>query len=213
MNENEVDEFFGRANTLLGIGRFEEAVDVLRAARDRALAEEDPESEAFFSSIAGSFLASRGRDQEALEEYARAELRDPSSPTWKVATANHLLALGRASEARDKALEVLAQAHSAPSYEHVGNSLLGLAELALGNQAAAASAFSASIDPLRVGGLPASGRDLRLAEALLSAGLSREHCRAYLGEARLRALTDGDAALERHIRELESRFPSFEVPD
>lgn len=212
MNENQVDEYFGRANVLLGAGRFEEAVDLLRAARESASLDGDHETEAFFSSIAGSFLASRARNQEALEEYARAELRDPFSPAWKVSTANHLLNLGEPAKAREKAQEVLACGAGTPSYEHVGYSLLGLAELGLSNQEAAASAFAASIEPFRVSDLPASGRDVRLAEALLKAGLSARSCRNYLSEVRTRAQVEGDTAVDRRVREIENRFLSREPP-
>jgi predicted Zn-dependent protease len=208
VNENKVDELFGRATVLLGAGRFEEAVEVLRAARDEASAEDDRESEAFFSSIAGSFLASRGQNEEALKEYARAEHCDPSAPVSKVATANHLLNLGQAAKAREKAREILVLGHGTPSYEHVGYSLLGLAELALGDEEKAVKAFTASADPARVSLLPASGRDLRLVEELLSVGAGTELGRVYLRDARFRAQADGDEALEGHIRQIESRFAS-----
>lgn len=55
MSEHELDEFLSLANALLGEGRFEEAVEKLRAGRDQAFAKGDSESEAFFSSVAGSF--------------------------------------------------------------------------------------------------------------------------------------------------------------
>lgn len=206
MKQEKVDELFGRANVLLGKGRFEEALAVLRAGRDEAFAEDDLESEAFFSSIAGSFLASRARDKEALEEYERAERCDPASPVSKVATANHLLNLDQPEKAHEKAEEILVLGLGVPSYEHAGYSLLGLAELALGNQAAAVKAFRDSADPSRVSILPAAGRDLRLAEELLSAGAITELCLAYLREARFRAQADGDEALAGHIHQIESRF-------
>lgn len=206
MNEDKVNELFGQANALLGAGRFEEAVEKLRAARDEASGEADHESAAFFSSIVGSFLASRARDEEALEEYARAESCDPASPAWKAATANQLLNLGQVAKAREKAQEILASGHGTPSYEHVGYSLLGLAELALGDRAAAVKAFTASADPSLVSSLPAAGRDLRLAEELLSVGEITELCRAYLREARFRAQAEGNKVLEAHIHQIESRF-------
>lgn len=205
MNEDRVDEFFSRANGLLGAGRFEEAVEMLHAGRDEASKENDYESEAFFSSIAGSFLASRSRDEEALEEYARAELCDPLSPAWKIASANQLLNLGRAAKVLEKAREVLACSQGIQSFEHIGYSLLGLAELALGRKPAAVKAFTASTDPARVGLLPAVGRDLRLAEKLLSAGVCTELCCAYLRDTLSKSQTDGGEALEGTIRECLER--------
>lgn len=211
MEENEVDQMFRRANVLLGRGHFEEAMDVLRAAQKRASSDRDRETEAFFSSVAGSFLASRARHQEALQEYAKAESLDPSSPAWKVSAANLLLSLGEAAKAREKANEVLACGRATPSFEHVGYSLLGLANLALGDPRAAVDAFAASAKPERISGLPASGRDVRLAEALLDANQSAGPCRRFLRDVRLRAQSEGDAAMERRVREIEARFPSSEL--
>lgn len=205
MNEDRVDEFFNRANALLGAGQLEEAIAVLRTGREEASAEDDQESAAFFSCIAGSFLASRARDEEALVEYARAEHYDPLSSAWKVATANQLLSMGQAEKARAKAGEVVASGQGVPSYEHVGYSLLGLAEFALGNQAAAMEAFVASVDPTRVSSLPAVGRDLRLAAELLGVGSITELCRAYLSDTLANARTEHDEASEQRVQLILNR--------
>lgn len=142
----------------------------------------------------------------------QAEIRDPSSPAWRVTTANHLLNLGEAAKARAKALEVLACGHGMANYEHVGYSLLGLSELALGDEVAALEAFTASAEPARVDGLPASSRDLRLLEGLLSAGASSDLFRSYLLNTRRKACVDEDSMLEARIYEIESRLPSSADP-
>lgn len=204
MTDDQVDELFQRANILLGRGLFEEAVEELRAAQSQALAQSDRESEAFFSSILASFLASRSRDEEAMAEYERAEKSDPSSPSWKIATANHLLDMGRTVEAWLKAQEILRCGLQA--YEHAAYTILGLAELALENRDSAVAIFIDSTAPARVDDLPALARDLRLAEALLKAHLGRKVCLSYLAAVRLRAHSDQEAALEAYIREMEGRF-------
>lgn len=205
MNEDRVDEFFNRANALLGTGQFEGAIEVLRTGREEASAEDDRASAAFFSCIAGSFLASRARDEEALAEYDRAEHTDPLSPAWKVATANQLLKLGYTAKARAKAGEVVACGQGVSSYEHVGYSLLGLAEFALGNQAAAMEAFIASVDSAQVSSLPAVGRDLRLVAELLGAGVINELCHAYLRDTLAKAQAEQDEVSERRIQQILSR--------
>jgi tetratricopeptide (TPR) repeat protein len=85
------EEPFHRANVLLGDHRSEEAREVLRAAKEAAIKENDARAAAFYSSVLGSFLASEGDHRNALKEYEDAERYEPGEVAHRLRTARLLM--------------------------------------------------------------------------------------------------------------------------
>lgn len=211
MGDSDKDAAFDEANVLLRKGRFDEAIVILRGGRDACRRDGDFATAAFYSSVTGSFLASRGLDEEALKEYQAAEDDDPDDAAWTLTTTNHLIDLDQGAEAYAKALEALSKAGGEPSFLHAAYSLLGLADLALGREGDAIGAFSKSTASGLLRQLPASSCDLRLAERLLSQRLAVTLSRKYLSEVRLKARAEGDDFVSQSVLAIEIRYS--DIPD
>jgi tetratricopeptide (TPR) repeat protein len=184
--QDDPEAAFHRANTLLGENRFEEALAELERASQTFKGIGDLGTAAFYTNVKGSFLASRQRNEEALAEFLRAERTDPEDSNWRLSTAHHFLRLGRAEEARVKALEILDRDNQEPGTAHLAYSYLGLAELALGHDEQACEAFLGSIADDVLSHIPASNYHLGLAEELIARGLEVSHAFNYLSRARPR---------------------------
>lgn len=185
-SQKDPEAAFHRANTLLVENRFEEAVAELERASQNFEGMGDLGTAAFYTNVKGSFFASRQRNEEALAEFLRAERTDPEDSNWKLSTAHHLLRLGRAEEARVKALEILAADDQEAGTVHLAYSYLGLADLALGHDEQALEAFLSSIADDVLIHIPASNCHLGLAKELLGRGLEVSRAYNYLYRARPR---------------------------
>jgi tetratricopeptide (TPR) repeat protein len=192
-----------QAAALMRHRKFDDAVTLLKGARDKARTAGKRNDAAQLGGLLASCLMASGRDDDALNAHIEAENDDPSDPFLKLASANFLMnVMNRPAEALARLEPALPRLRQLPSVAHALHALIGTIYLALNRRDDAVAEFRTMSQTKSIDGLTVAGLDLNLVEALIGRNEVLDECRRYLGVVEQRAEDEHDSAMAERARRL-----------
>lgn len=159
---------------------FEQAADVMRAARDLARAHDRRDDAALCGTLMATALTVAGELQAPEAAYQGAETDDPDNPLLKLQFADFLLdALNQPERALQNLEVAIPDLRANRSTSHAAGSSLGSIYVALGRMEDAARTFRGLIRPEALPGSEPRAYDSRLVTALVAHGTMLDECREY----------------------------------